>query len=139
MELIENLNENGQHQYYTEPVIHDTQLSRYNKNGAAVSVIFSSAVGMYCCLEDSDGNVINGDRDVKLQTVYDVELLYVQDADAMGVYNEGLGLTCPNCGAPVRNLGQKFCEYCGTGVIEVNTRVWKFNSVKEQTRRRTAF
>ena len=94
---------------------------------------------MYCCLEDSDGNVINGDRDVKLQTVYDVELLYVQDADAMGVYNEGLGLTCPNCGAPVRNLGQKFCEYCGTGVIEVNTRVWKFNSVKEQTRRRTAF
>ena len=139
MEIIENLNENGQHQYYTEPVIHDTQLSRYNKNGAAVSVIFSSAVGMYCCLEDSDGNVINGDRDVKLQTVYDVELLYVQDADAMGVYNEGLGLTCPNCGAPVRNLGQKFCEYCGTGVIEVNTRVWKFNSVKEQTRRRTAF
>ena len=48
----------------------------------------------------------------------------------MGVYGEGLGLSCPHCGAPVRNLGQKFCEYCGSGVIEVNTRVWKFNSVR---------
>ena len=46
---------------------------------------------------------------------------------------------CYNCGAPVRNLGMKFCEYCGTGVIEVNTRVWKFNSITEETKRRTAF
>ena len=97
------------------------------------------SVGMIAYVEDADGRLINGDRDNKLQTVYEVSLVYLQDADKMGVYGEGLGLSCPHCGAPVRNLGQKFCEYCGSGVIEVNTRVWKFNSVREQTQRRTAY
>ena len=104
-----------------------------------MTVLFNIAVGMYSYLEDENGKVINGSKDTKLQTVYEVELLYVQDADKMGVYSEALGLNCPNCGAPVRNLGMKFCEYCGTGLIEVNTRVWKFNAVNEQTKRRTAF
>ena len=96
-------------------------------------------MGMISYLEDENGRLINGDRENKLQTVYEVDLVYLQDADKMGVYAEGLGLTCPNCGAPVRNLGQKVCEYCGSGIIEVNTRVWKFNSITEETKRRTAF
>ena len=138
-EIIVNLGENRQRQYYLEPVLHDTQIARYIKSGGAVTVLFNIAVGMYSYLEDENGKVINGSKDTKLQTVYEVELLYVQDADKMGVYSEALGLNCPNCGAPVRNLGMKFCEYCGTGLIEVNTRVWKFNAVNEQTKRRTAF
>lgn len=139
LEIIENLSANGQKQYYIEPVIHDAQIGRYIKDGATVTVMFNVAVGMISYLEDEDGKLVNGDRENKLQTVYNVGLVYLQDADKMGVYGEGLGLTCPNCGAPIRNLGMKFCEYCGTGVIEVNTRVWKFNSITEETKRRTAF
>lgn len=138
-EIIENLNENGQKQYYIEPVIHDCAIGRYIKSGGAVTIRYNISVGMYAYLEDGDEKVINGSKDEKLQTLYEVDLIYVQDADKMGVYGEALGLNCPNCGAPVRNLGQKFCEYCGAGVIEVNTRVWKFNAVREQTKRRTAF
>lgn len=139
LEIIENLNANGQKQYYLEPVIHDCAIGRYLKSGGAVTIRYNLSVGMYAYLEDGDGTVINGSKDEKLQTLYEVDLIYVQDADKMGVYGEALGLNCPNCGAPVKNLGQKFCEYCGAGVIEVNTRVWKFNAVREQTKRRTAF
>ena len=139
-EIIENLNENNQRQYFTEPVIHDAQISRYIKNGVSVTVMFNVSVGMFAYTEDANGSVINGSKTEKLQTIYEVGLLYVQDVEKMGLYNEnGLGLHCPNCGAPVRNLGMKFCEYCGSAVIEVNTRVWKFNSVEEQTQRRTPF
>lgn len=138
-EIIENLHANGQRQYYTEPVIHDAQISRYFKQGGAVTVQFNLSVGMYAYLEDENGKVINGDKDNKLQTIYSVDLIYLQDADVMGVYGESLGLTCPGCGAPIRNLGQKFCEYCGLGVVEVNTRVWKFNAVREESLRRKAF
>ncbi len=138
-EIIENLYANNQKQFFLEPVIHDAQIGRYIKDGATVTVMFNVSVGMIAYVEDADGRLINGDRDNKLQTVYEVSLVYLQDADKMGVYGEGLGLSCPHCGAPVRNLGQKFCEYCGSGVIEVNTRVWKFNSVREQTQRRTAY
>ena len=138
-EIIETLCFNGQKQYFTEPVIHACEIGRYFKNGATVTIRFNASVGLYSYIEDENGRVINGDRDNKLQTVYEIDLIYLQDADKMGVYGEALGLTCPNCGAPIKNLGQKFCEYCGTGVIEVNTRVWKFNAINEQTKRRTAY
>lgn len=139
-EIIENLNANGQKQYYLEPVIHACEIGRYIKSGGLVTIRFNTSVGVLAYLEDVDtGKILNGSKDEKLQTLFEVDLIYLQDADVMGVYGESLGLNCPNCGAPIRNLGQKFCAYCGTGVIEVNTRVWKFNAVREQTTRRTAF
>ena len=139
LEIIENLEQNRRTQYYLEPVVHACEIGRYRKTGGEVVITFNTAVGLYAYLEDENGKVINGDKDNKLQTLYEIDLIYLQDADKMGVCGEGLGLTCPNCGAPIKNLGQKFCDYCGTGVIEVNTRVWKFNAVREQTKRRTAF
>ena len=49
------------------------------------------------------------------------------------------GKFCPNCGAPIKNLGHKFCDYCGTSIVEVNVRSWKFDSVKEQTVQRRQY
>ena len=44
-------------------------------------------------------------------------MVYVQDVAKMTDYSaSAIGINCPNCGAPVRNLGQKFCDYCGTAV-----------------------
>ena len=37
----------------------------------------------------------------------------------------------PNCGAPVRSLGAKKCEYCGSYVEPVNIKVWKLQSFHE--------
>ena len=42
-----------------------------------------------------------------------------------------LGITCPNCGAPITNLGAKFCEYCGAGVVELNVHAWSFENIEE--------
>ena len=139
LEINEALAANGQKQFFIEPVIHACEIGRYIKDGATVTIRLNIAVGLYSYVEDENGKVINGEKDEKLQTLYEVDLVYLQDADKMGVYGEGLGLNCPNCGAPIKNLGQKFCLYCGTGVVEVNTRVWKFNAVREQTKRRTAY
>ena len=84
--------------------------------------------------EDPDGKVVFGSKEFKHQTIYDIALVYIQDAHKMGVgVDDGIGLNCPNCGAPIKNLGQKFCEHCGSGVIEVNSRVWHFDAVREQT------
>lgn len=138
-EIIENLNANGQKQVFSEPVIHACEISRYFKSGGTATVQFNVAVGVISYVEDLDGKLLNGSRDEKLQTIYEVDLVYLQDADVMGVYGEALGLNCPNCGAPIRNLGMKFCEYCGTGIIEVNTRVWKYNAVREQSKRRQMY
>ena len=82
---------------------------------------------------DENGKVVGGDKSLKRQTVYSQELIYIQDPDKMqqaGFYSS-ISLSCPNCGAPIKKLGTKFCEYCGSGVKEINIRSWSFNDIKE--------
>ena len=38
---------------------------------------------------------------------------------------------CPNCGAPVKGLGDLTCSYCGSNVKKVNLRNWEMASFKE--------
>lgn len=130
--IIEDLNSRNVKQIFSEVVIHDVQIARYIKTGATVTILFELSVGHFSYIEDNNGAVVVGDKTLKQQSVYEIGLVYVQDADKVGAA-EGVGINCPNCGAPIKNLGLKFCEYCGTSVVEVNVRAWKFDSVREQT------
>ena len=120
-------------QNYDDIVIHRTEISRYTKDGATARILFVSSVGSYAYTTDAAGSVVYGSRDMKTQSVYETELVYIQNVDMVANGSEGLGINCPNCGAPIKNLGQKFCEYCGTGITEINIRAWKFSSIREQT------
>lgn len=131
--IITDLSNRGYKQNYDDIVIHRTEISRYTKDGATARILFVSSVGSYTYTTDSSGGVVYGSRDMKTQSVYETELVYIQNVDMVANGNEGLGLNCPNCGAPIKNLGQKFCEYCGTGITEINIRAWKFSSIREQT------
>ena len=31
----------------------------------------------------------------------------------------------------ITNLGAKFCEYCGAGVVELNVHAWSFENIEE--------
>ncbi len=137
--IIEDLNSRNVTQVFSSVVIHDVQISRYIKDGKTVTIMFEISVGYYSYSVDEQGNVVFGDKEMKSQTIYEVGLVYVQDADKVESNGEALGINCPNCGAPIKNLGSKFCEYCGSGIVEVNLRAWKFNSVREQTTARKQY
>ena len=64
------------------------------------------------------------------QTVYDVDLIYVQDADQLD--GTMLGYSCPHCGAPVTKLGDRTCAYCGSALEPVNIRVWQIQAIQEE-------
>ncbi len=116
----------GQPEAFSAVVIHQTEIARYIKEKGVCRVVFQSAVEyLYQC-----GEAISQE---KYQTKYNTELLYVQDAALAREHglDKGFGLTCPNCGAPIRSLGTKVCEYCGTGVEEVNRYAWSFDRVYE--------
>lgn len=130
--IIEDLETRNHTQVFAENVIHDIQIARYIKDGVTVTILFNASVGQYSYVEDDQGKVVLGSKEYKHQTIYEIALVYIQDAKKYGG-DEGIGLNCPNCGAPIRNLGQKFCEHCGSGVVELNTRVWHFDSIHEQT------
>lgn len=135
-EIITDLNSRGQKVHFDDVQIHQTEISDYSyKNGCYV-VKFQSSVGHLVFVTNETENVISGSKELKKQTVYEMNLTYIQDASLLkdnGKYTS-YSLNCPNCGAPVKNLGTKFCEYCGTGIKEINIYSWQFTAIREINR-----
>ena len=56
--------------------------------------------------------------------------IYIIDENKID-YHARVGLNCPNCGAPIKNLGLKTCDYCGSGVIDIVKKTWFLNNFRE--------
>ncbi len=116
--------------FYRDVKVHDTVIKRYFKKEGTCYIICESAVEYYGYVEEN-GRVVRGYKDRKRQEVYETELVYIQDAErAPGSGGGSVGVVCPNCGAPVTNLGAKRCEYCGSAVEPLNLRAWKIQSIR---------
>ena len=118
---------------HREVTVHQMEIARYLKNGPTVTILFNAAVGMYDYVTGANGKVVMGNSEKKSQKLFDVALVYAQDPDKMSVSSmtTAMGVNCPNCGAPITNLGQKYCNYCGTGIREINVRSWSFEYIQE--------
>ena len=135
----------GVRETYRQVKIHQTEIARYQKEAGMCVIKLQSAVEYYYEETGPEGEVsstpakISGKRSKrvedqpknrKIQTRYNMELIYIQDLSKIKDLATAVGVTCPNCGAPITGLGSKFCEYCGTGVTPVGTRVWKLHRVE---------
>ena len=131
--LIHELEAKGYVHEHREVTVHQMEIARYLKNGPTVTILFNAAVGMYDYVTDANGKVVMGNSEKKSQKLFDVALVYAQDPDKMSVSSmtTAMGVNCPNCGAPITNLGQKYCNYCGTGIREINVRSWSFEYIQE--------
>lgn len=116
---------------YRDITVHRTEIIGYEKNAGTCAIKLRSAVGHIAFVQADGGDVLNGRTDLPVQTRYDTELVYIQDAEKAALAGTAFGVNCPNCGAPVRSLGEKRCAYCGTAIDPVNTRVWSFGAVRE--------
>ena len=111
--------------------VHQTEIYQYRKASGRCSVVFQTSVEYLHYVERS-GKVVEGRKDLKTQSKYNIELVYIQDRETIeNIGESGLGLNCPNCGAPLESLGAKVCKYCDTPVVEFNIKTWGFSSVKE--------
>lgn len=128
---IDDQNRQGIREQFRNVRIHQTAISRYEKRPGCCAVTFQSAVEYVC------GRTRKGEKEVvpdRVQTRYEIEWIYVQDAEryrnAAGSAG-AVGVSCPNCGAPIKNLGARFCEYCGSAVEVISSRVWSLEHIKE--------
>lgn len=128
---IQMLRNADQREIFQKIKVHRTEINRYRKTKGRCSVVFQSSIE-YIHYVEKNGNVTAGRKDLKEQSKYNVELIYIQDRETVeNMGGSGLGLNCPNCGAPLPGLGAKKCLYCDSPVIEFNIRTWGFSSVKE--------
>lgn len=118
----------GIRETYTQIKVHQTEVANYRKSSGSCVITFQSAVEHYHYRE-KDGRLVSGDRERKEQTKYNTELVYIQDEQLAG--GSAVGTVCTNCGAPVSQLGNLRCEYCGLVVTPVNLKVWKLHSYYE--------
>lgn len=117
------------HEVYTQGKVHQTEVANYQKKNGVCVITFQSAVEHYH-YKERDGKLIWGEKERKQQTKYNTELLYIQDERLVEGGN-AIGTTCPNCGAPIKQLGMMHCEYCGLAVTPVNLKVWKLHRYYE--------
>lgn len=108
---------------YDQIKFHNTILNRYEKNDAIANIKIHTA------LEYNYSK--NNKSPQKVQTRFELEYIYIIDEDKISSQIKGVGLNCPNCGAPIKNLGSKSCDYCGSGVVDIVKRTWVLNNIKE--------
>ncbi len=131
--IIGQLISNSHTEYYESVVIHNTEITRYEKNDAICKIIFQTALENINYIVNEQGNIIFGDKNQKEQTIYETELVYIQEMNMNRYENlqRAHMLVCPNCGGAIKNQSAFFCEYCGCGIQQKNVFVWNFNSIKE--------
>lgn len=123
--------EKGIDSRYSNPHIHRTEISNYTKRNGKCIITFQTAIE-YFFTQKKDGKTVAGNDSYKTQARYDIDCIYIQDRDVVdNTLEAGLGVTCPNCGAPLKGLGHKTCEYCGSPVVELSIKTWHFSDIRK--------
>lgn len=100
---------------------HKTVVSSYEKKEGVATIYFGCSYEYYMKKDNSIRK--------KVQDRLKVEFIYVYDIDKADFDNKLLGLNCPNCGSPIKSLGNKNCSYCGSGIIDIVRKVWTCNDI----------
>ncbi len=117
---IDDLGENNA--LYKDIKFHKTVVNKYERNSKIATIYLASSLEYFY----KNGSEVGK----KIQTRYICEYIYIIDAEKIGNV-KALGLNCPNCGAPIKTLGNKYCEYCSTGVVDTIKKNWILNNIKE--------
>lgn len=100
----------------TDLKIHQSAILDYTKKAGTCIIVFQFSVQYF-------------KNSQKKQARYNASVLYVQDADKYGD-GSGFSVTCPHCGGAITSLGKKHCDYCGSEVLPINIRAWRFHKIE---------
>lgn len=117
---IENRIDSNKTEIFRNIKIHRTVINNYEKNNGFLTLKLQTSL-----------QYIN-EMDKLIQDRYQTEIIYVTDSDKVSASEKQLGLNCPNCGSPIKNLGEKRCSYCNTGLVDLAKRVWYLNSIEKK-------
>ena len=125
---IEDMKSNNVTEKFDNIEFNRHAIMAYNKNNGKVTIKISTTLSYYYKTNRTDKKSY---EDIKKQTRYTSEFVYVYNERRFTKNQVTFSVLCPNCGAPLRGLESKYCEYCGNHVERINLKIWKMSSYKE--------
>ncbi len=123
--LIEDIRSKGEKWHYDDIYVHGSAIADYGYSMGKRTIKVEIALQYKFSNTSNDEGSRNG---TLAQYKYSLDAIYIQDADKLGD-KTFKGHNCPNCGAPVKSVGEgNYCQYCGSGLMEVNVRIWTFDN-----------
>ena len=113
----------GKEIHFSSIHFHNTVLNNYDKKNGIATIYFQSSVEYVKRIGSGSGK--------KIQTRFRSEFIYIVDETKVSNSIKTLGLNCPNCGAPIKGVGERKCDYCGSGIEDIVKRAWSINNIAE--------
>lgn len=115
---------------YDEVKFHAHAIKDYIKSAGKATIKISTSLEYYYT-DTGKTNKKKEYSNIKKQTRYTTEFVYVYDESKFKHNENVLTISCPNCGAPLGRLGAGNCSYCGTYIEPINLKGWYMVSYKE--------
>lgn len=131
-EQIIDLQNNNISYRFDDIVFHKHAIKSYKKQKDVATLEISTSLEYYYNKRKNNKDI--SQDNIKRQTRYTTQLVYIIDNTKTGFDINILGLHCPNCGSPVKSLSQTECSYC-KGAINIQIasllKCWKIVNYKE--------
>ncbi len=107
----------------TDIIIHRQSISRYTRTPE------NATINIQTSFEGNKKNRQNP-QGIKTQLRVETQWVFILEQGNFG-QNLTAALNCPNCGAPIANVRDDYCEHCGSNVRIDYSRSWQFSSITE--------
>lgn len=115
---------------YDDVKFHKYSIYQYIKEEGIATITVCVALEYYY-QKKKDGKIVEEFTNYKNQTRYRCNYIYIYDSMKVKDSIKTLGINCPNCGASIKTLGHKYCDYCGSAIKEINLKSWELSSYEE--------
>lgn len=130
-EKISDMKDSKINEKYWDIKFHNHALKYYKKDSSTLNITISTSLE-YFYEKTQNSEVVVNYTNYKKQTLYTVDFIYVYNPDKINKNQTLIGINCPNCGAPVKDLGNKVCKYCNSGLEDINLKSWHIALYKEE-------
>ena len=100
--------------------IHKTVLNKYSRTDSIATLYLETSFEYMYKKNDSHFK--------KVQSRVKTEFIYIIDASKIKDSIKSIGLNCPNCGAPIVDVGIKKCKYCSSINLDIVKKTWSLNN-----------
>ena len=125
--IVEDYSGRGEDIHYDNVDIHAVAIESYNSTQTTAAAVFQISL-QSLAYRTKNGAVVNGSNTVPRQNLFSITLMHNQKGDSGSKHY--FEANCPNCGAPIEDLGSRSCPFCSSGLVPVVDKIWQIDSFK---------